>query len=71
MNPYTQNSRGIGPAEMEEAIRAGVQSRVGAKLACHVLDVLEAVLESGRKHAFCRVASTCERPLPFKGLSHD
>lgn len=64
-NEYHENSRGIGPAELAAAIREGRESRVDAGMACHVLDVLDAILRSGREHAFVGVSSTCRIPEAY------
>lgn len=60
--PYGENSRGIGPAEMAMAIREGRPNRASADMACHVLEVIDAIMESGEKHVFVDIDSTCERP---------
>ena len=64
-NPYSENSRGIGPAEMADAIGEERGSRASDTLAIHVLEILEAILASGKSKAFIPVTSTCERPEPF------
>lgn len=60
--PYKENSRGIGPAEMAEAIRHLSANRAGAELALHVLDVIECMVQSTKTGGFVRVTSTCDRP---------
>ena len=60
--PYGENSRGIGPAEMAQAIAEGRQNRASAQLALHVLDVIESMMESTKTGAFVQVKSTCQRP---------
>ena len=65
VNPYDSNSRGIGPEEMARAIIQGKRSRLDPQMACHVLDVLDAMLRSGRSRAFEEVSSSCRRPEPF------
>ena len=65
---YAENSRGLGPAEMAAAIRAGRPNRASARMACHVLEVIDALLEDGR---FVDIHSTCERPEPLNGVSLD
>ena len=58
--------RGIGPAEMAEAIKEGRRNRASKELAFHVLEVLDAILQSGADHTFHEIASTCERPEPLR-----
>ena len=69
VNPYSDNCRGVGPAEMADAIVSGRKGRTDCALAIHVLDVLEAILASGGNSQFIPVSTTCERPEPFLQLS--
>lgn len=68
---YSDNSRGIGPSEMADAIRAGRKNRASAEMACHVLEVIDALIESGASNAFVDIHSTCERPRPLNGFNLD
>ncbi|MBR2288105.1 MAG: Gfo/Idh/MocA family oxidoreductase [Clostridia bacterium] len=61
-NHLTENSRGIGPAELAYAVKHGAVSRVDASLACHVLEVLEACIQGSAGY---QVKSECTRPEPF------
>lgn len=63
---FSENSRGVGPAEMAWSIRAGRPARASAAMACHVLEVIDAIIESGRTSAFVAVNSTFDRPAPLK-----
>jgi len=63
--PYHQESRGVGPAEMADAIREGRKNRASAALALHVLDVIESMMESSRRGGFVEVRSRCEQPEAF------
>ena len=67
---YEENSRGVGPAEMAEAIFEGRKNRAGKEMAYHVLDVIDTIMKSSKSGSREKVASTCERPcpLPQKGL---
>lgn len=64
---YNDNSRGLGPAEMADAIAAGRRARTDARLAYHVEEVLDAMLRGGTAGAFFDIASTMERPAPLCG----
>lgn len=59
---YNENSRGLGPALMAEAILSGAKNRTDKCLAGHVLEILNAILESGESNQFVEIQSTCERP---------
>ena len=62
---YRENSRGVGPAEMAWSIRLGRPARAGAGMACHVLEVIDAIMESGRKDTFVSIGSDFNRPRPL------
>lgn len=59
---YSENSRGLGPSEMAEAISEGRCNRASAKMAYHVLDVIDQIMKSAASGKFETVPSTCERP---------
>lgn len=63
--PNTENSRGLGAADLAMAIRDGGPSRVDGELGYHVLDVMHAVLESAERGEHVAVESTLERPAPM------
>lgn len=65
---YSNNSRGLGVADMAEAIQSGVPHRANANLAYHVLDIIQAILDSSRAGKHIQLTSTCERPEPFLGF---
>ena len=62
---YGDNSRGVGPAELAWSIRAGRPARAGADMACHVLEVIDAGIESGDTHNFVDIRTTFTRPAPL------
>ena len=66
VNDLTENCRGVGPAEMAQAIAEGREHRTSAQMAYHVLDVLYAILESDRERRFVEIHSTCSRPQPYR-----
>lgn len=59
---YTDNSRGIGVADLAYALRDGRPHRANADLALHVLDVMHAVLYASATGRHIDVPSTCDRP---------
>ncbi|GHJ54247.1 oxidoreductase [Nonomuraea sp. TT08I-71] len=61
----TGDERGIGVAEMAEAIEAGREHRAGGDLAQHVLDVMSAVEQAAAGAGPVEVTSRCRRPEPF------
>ena len=58
------SSRGTGVLDMARALRADRAHRAQGALAYHVLDVMVAIAESGRRGEFVRVESTVE-PAPL------
>ena len=65
VSPLSDNSRGIGPAEMALAIRNKGKNRAGKELACHVLDIIEQMMESSKSEAVREIETSCERPESF------
>jgi len=64
-HPYTGDSRGIGLADMAQALRSGRQHRASGELGMHVLEVIHAFLDSSERGEHVVVASTFERPEPL------
>lgn len=65
-NGYSDNSRGIGPADLADTILNGTPLRPSAERAYHVHEVLDAMLKGGESGAFTDIRSSCERPEPFR-----
>lgn len=59
---YSDNSRGVGPADVAMAIRTGSTIRPNAQLAAHVMEVLTAMMKN---EEFTDILSDCERPEPM------
>jgi predicted dehydrogenase len=54
--------RGVGLAEMAEAIGAGTPHRASGELAFHVLEVMEAVTVASVEHRVVEIGSSPARP---------
>ena len=65
VNPYNDNSRGIGPWDMADTILNGTPLRASGEMAYHVHEVLNAMLEGGTAGAFRDISSVCQRPEPL------
>ena len=63
--PFSTNSRGLGAAEMANAILRGVPCRCNASFAYHVLEIIVGMMRSGAEHQFLSLTSTCSRPTPL------
>jgi len=62
---FTDNSRGLGVADLARALREGTPARANGDLAYHVLDVMHATLESSEQGRHIKIESTAERPEPL------
>lgn len=58
----TDNGRGVGIAEMVDAIYSGRKNRAGRELAFHVLDIILSMERSAGSECFEKVRSSCEKP---------
>ncbi len=65
---HTVDSRGLGVADMAEAIRQGRPHRAGGELAYHVLDIMHAIHEASEQGQHINLDSTCSRPDPMPPL---
>lgn len=59
---FRENSRGIGAADMANAIRTGRANRASGELAFHVLDVMHAFIDASEKGQHIEISSGCDRP---------
>lgn len=62
---FTENSRGLGVADLAQALRDGTTPRASGELAYHVLDVMHATLESSQLGQHIAIESTVLRPAPL------
>lgn len=62
---YTENSRGLGVADMAEGLRNGRPFRADSNLTYHVLDVMHAVFDAATSGTRVVPGSSCERPAPL------
>jgi hypothetical protein len=60
-----RESRGIGVAEAGVAIQRGERPRASGELGYHVVDVMQAAMETGEMGRAVEIESTVERPTPF------
>ena len=59
---HTEGGRGLGVADMAQAILRDRKSRADAELANHVLDIMHAVHESSEQASHITLTTTCRRP---------
>jgi len=68
---YSENSRGIGIADMAYGIRTGRAHRANGELARHVIDITLGIFESAKSERHVALTTSCERPAPLPlGLNH-
>ncbi|HEX2863074.1 MAG TPA: Gfo/Idh/MocA family oxidoreductase [Deinococcales bacterium] len=60
--PFSENSRGIGVAEMGFAIRAGRPARASGDLTVHVLEVMHGILSAASTSSVVTIESRPARP---------
>jgi len=64
-SPICDGNRGIGPAEMADAIFQGRPNRAGGEMAFHVLDIISQMMASNEEGKPVTVESTCRKPAAF------
>ncbi|MCX6344802.1 MAG: Gfo/Idh/MocA family oxidoreductase [Armatimonadetes bacterium] len=62
---YSENSRGIGVADMAYALKSGRPHRASGELAFHVLDIMHAFHDSSNQGKHIQLESSCTRPTPL------
>lgn len=62
---YTENSRGLGIADMAKAIANGTDHRANGHLTYHVLDVMHAFHDASNQEKHITLKSTCSQPKPL------
>ena len=62
---YSENSRGLGVADMAYGLRSGRPHRASGELAYHVLDVMHAFHDAAREGRHVTLESTCACPAPL------
>ncbi|MDR0562075.1 MAG: Gfo/Idh/MocA family oxidoreductase [Spirochaetaceae bacterium] len=62
---YSENSRGIGPAELAWSLRMGRRPRTSKEMAFHGLELLLGLYKSSETKVFYQMTSTFDRPAPI------
>ena len=62
---YSENSRGLGLADMAAAIRSGRHHRANEQTAYHVLDIMHAIHDSSEKGTHIELCTEMSRPEPL------
>lgn len=64
-SPICDGNRGIGPAEMADAIFHSRPNRASGEMAFHVLDIISQLMASSEQGRLLPVKSTCRKPQAF------
>jgi len=62
---YSDNSRGLGVADLAEALKEGRDHRANERVAYHVLDLMHSILDSAESGRHLDIRSTMTRPEPL------
>ena len=62
---YSGYDRGLGVADLAQALSSGRDHRASGELAYHVLDTLQTIQDASDARRFVEVESRCERPAPL------
>lgn len=65
---YSENSRGLGLADMATAMRTGAPHRASGELALHVLEIMHAVITAAKEGRHIVLTTAVERPEPMPSL---
>ena len=65
VSTLSDNCRGLGVADMARCIREGGTPLVSAQMPCHVLDVIEKIIASGKSGQTCATETECVCPSSF------
>jgi predicted dehydrogenase len=63
--PFSENSRGLGVADMASSIASDEPHRASGAMASHVLEILHAFGRSSDSGTRIELTTTCERPEPL------
>ena len=62
---YFEQSRGLGVADMAQAIAGNRPHRASGELAFHVLDAMQSFLDASAAQRHVELSSTCAKPAPL------
>jgi predicted dehydrogenase len=68
---FSENSRGLGLADMAYGIRTGRPHRASGELARHILEITLGIFDASETDRHVPITVACERPTPLpSGLNH-
>ena len=63
---YSYENRGLGLADLVDAVRQGHEHRANAHVAYHVLDIMHSALDSSESERHIEINSAMTRPTPLR-----
>ena len=64
-HPYSDNTRGLGIAELAHSLQTGERPRTDGEIGYHVLEVMHGFLAAATRHQTVSIDSTFQRPAPM------
>jgi predicted dehydrogenase len=64
-HPYSENTRGLGIAELAHALQTGARPRTDGEIGYHVLEVMHGFLDAATRRQTGSIDSTFRRPAPM------
>ncbi|MCD6364385.1 MAG: Gfo/Idh/MocA family oxidoreductase [Planctomycetes bacterium] len=64
-HPYSEDSRGLGVADMAAALLSGRPHRASGELCMHALDVMQSIHEASARGRHVKLTTTCKTPAPM------
>ncbi len=64
-HPYREGSRGVGVADMIDAINTGRPHRANDAIALHAVDIMQAIHDAADTGTAVTLTSTCDQPAPM------
>lgn len=64
-HPYSENTRGLGIADLAQALQMGAQPRTDGQIGYHVLEVMHGFLAAATRRQTVAIDSTFQRPAPM------
>ena len=62
---YTENSRGLGVADLAYGLQSGRAHRASGQMAFHVVEAMQSILDASEAGRHIALVSTCPQPAPL------
>lgn len=68
VSELSDNCRGVGPADMARCIRSGRDHLASGEMGCHVLDIIEQIMNSAESGTACGMRTQFPRQGLLEGV---